>query len=262
MEIKGSVAFVTGASSGFGADVARILAGMGGRVVLVARNLGALESLAAEIGSGGGEALAISADVRERASLDSALAAALARFGRIDILVNNAGLGYFGPIETMSMADFDTLARTNLYGLINATQALIPELRKSRGTIVNISSGLAWRALPLLTAYAGTKAMVNAISDGLRLELAPQGIKVLCYCPPAADSGFGERSLKGPGMEARGMGGMRMARSEDIAARIVAVIRAGRRQSGGGFLRVMNFFAPRLLDRMFAGMMRSFGSQR
>ena len=188
--------------------------------------------------------------------LDAAVASALARFGRIDVLVNNAGLGYFGPIETMSMADLDLIARTNVFGLVNATQAALAALKASRGMVVNVSSGLAHRALPLLAAYAGTKAMVNAISDGLRLELAPYGIRVLNYCPPAADSGFGERSIKGPGMEPRRMGGMRMATSEAVAARIVAAMRSEKPRSGGGFLRFMNFFT-RALDRMFAKMARS-----
>jgi NAD(P)-dependent dehydrogenase (short-subunit alcohol dehydrogenase family) len=262
VDIKGKVVFITGASSGFGRELARIASGMGASVVLAARKLEALEQLAGELGAKGGQALAVRADVCDRSSLDAAVEAALARFGRIDVLVNNAGLGFFGPIETMPMEDFDRVAKTNVYGLISATQAALPALKASRGMVVNVSSGLAHRALPFLSAYAGTKAMVNALSDGLRLELAPYGIRVLNYCPPAADSGFGERSIKGPGMAPGGMGGMRMARSEEVAAKIAAVIRSEKPRSGGASLRLMNFLAPGLMDRMFAGIVRKFGAGR
>jgi NAD(P)-dependent dehydrogenase (short-subunit alcohol dehydrogenase family) len=259
MELRGKVALITGASSGFGRSMAGIMAQAGAAIVLVARNGAALDEAVAEISAKGGEAIAAIADVGDRAALDAAVASALARFGRIDILVNNAGVGYFGPIETMSPADFDRVLRTNLYGLVNATQAAMAALKQSRGMIVNVSSGLSHRALPFLAAYAGTKAMVNALSDGLRLEVAPYGIRVLTYCPPAADSGFNERSIKGAGMSMRAGGGMRMATTEGVAARMVAAIRAEKRQSGSAGFRAMSFFMPRLMDRMFSGMVRQYG---
>jgi short-subunit dehydrogenase len=259
MDFQGKVLLVTGASSGIGREVAALLAGRGAKLVLVARNGKALGELAAELGATGAEALPVVADVTDRLALDAAVAAAVARFGRIDILVNNAGLGYFGPVETMSMDDFDRLMKTNLYGLVNATQAAMAELKKSRGMIVNVSSGLALRALPYLAAYSGTKAMVNALSDGLRLEVAPYGIRVLTFCPPAADTGFNERSIKGPGMEKAALGGMRMAGTAKVAADMVKAMAAEKRQVGGAFMRVTNFWAPRLMDRMFAGMVRRIG---
>lgn len=82
------------------------------------------------------------------------------------------------------MDDFDTLVKTNLHGVLNVIHAALPALKKSRGIIVNVSSALSMRALPFLAAYAGTKSMLNALSDGMRLELAPYGIRVLTYCPP------------------------------------------------------------------------------
>ncbi|MEI6874578.1 MAG: hypothetical protein WCL50_05540, partial [Spirochaetota bacterium] len=91
-----------------------------------------------------------------------------------------------------------------------------------------------------------------------RLEVAPYGIRVLTYCPPAADSGFNERSIKGTGMEMREGGGMRMAKTEEVAAKMVAAIRAEKRQAGSAAFRAMGFFMPRLMDRMFSGMVRHY----
>jgi short-subunit dehydrogenase len=273
MEISGKVAFITGASSGIGRELARILICMGARVALVARSAKTLEDLAAELSMAGAEApraihgngpkaaLAFPADVTDRSALDRAVSLTLSQLGRIDILVNNAGIGYFGPMETMAMGDFDRLLKTNLFGLVNATQAALPALKSSRGIIMNISSGLAMRALPFLTAYAGTKSMINAISDGMRLELAHYGIRVLCYCPPATDTGFDVKSIKGPGMEKVSFQGMKAEKTGKVAADIAKAIRTEKRLTGGGFFRVMNALMPKLLDRMFAGMAeRVFGS--
>ena len=258
MKIEGSVCMITGASSGLGMHTARILADRGASTVLVARNIEALRRLAAQLEAAGRPALAVQADVRDREALDAAVAAGAKRFGRIDLLMNNAGVGYFGPVETMSTDDLRRVTETNVFGLVEATQATLPELKKSRGMIINISSGLAYRALPLLTAYAAGKAMVNAISDGLRLELAPYGIRVLNYCPPAADSGFDARTIAGPGMDLMPRDGMHMAASEDVAADIVKCIQRERPRAGSSGLQIMNFLAPRLMDRIFSGLVRSY----
>ena len=193
--------------------------------------------------------------------MGEAVSTVRSRFGRIDALVNCAGLGYFGPIETMSMEDLDTVLRTNVHGLLNVTQAALPALKESRGIIVNISSGLSMRALPFLSAYAGTKSMVNAVSDGMRLELAPYGIRVLTFCPPATSTEFDRKALKGPGVEKVSMAGVKTAAVGKVAADIAAAIKTEKREAGGGFLKVMNALAPKLLDRMFAGMALRIGRE-
>jgi short-subunit dehydrogenase len=258
MELKGKVVLVTGASSGIGRELSRLLARRGARLALVARGAEALRALAAELAAGGAEAAAFPADVTDRSAVAAAVAGAAERFGGLDVLVNCAGMGYFGPIETMSAEDIDRVVRTNVHGLLYFTQACLPALIRARGMVVNISSGLAMRALPFLSVYAGTKSMVNAISDGLRLELAPRGVRVIAYCPPATDTGFDAHSPKGPGMDAVGFGGMRTADVRTVAAGILAAMERERRRVGGGFFLVMNALAPRMLDRMFAGMVKRF----
>jgi phosphomannomutase len=273
MDVSGKVVMITGASSGIGRELAHVLLARGSRLALLARSVKAVEDLAAELSLAGAEApaalrsgspqaaLAAPADVTDRAAVDKAVAAALAHFGRIDVLVNCAGLGYFGPIETMSIEDFDRVVRTNLFGVINCTQSALPALRQSRGIIVNVSSGLAMRALPFLSAYAGTKSMLNALSDGLRLELAPDGIRVLTYCPPATDTDFDKKALKGPGMEKVSLEGRSSEKVGKVAHGIAEAIRTEKRRTGGGFFKVMNALAPKALDRMFSGMAARIGKE-
>ncbi len=258
MEITGKVFLVTGASSGIGRELALQLGRAGARLAVAARTASALESLAEQVTAAGGEALAIPTDVTDRAAVGEAVRRTLERFGGIDVLVNGAGLGYFGPLETMSAEHFDRVLHTNVHGILHAVQEALPALARSRGLVVNVSSGLAMRALPYLSAYAGTKSMVNALSDGLRLEVAQSGVRVLTYCPPATDSGFDRNSIKGPGMERGDFSGMKTAKVAVVAADIVRAIRADKRRVGGRMLLVMNALAPGLLDRMFLGMARRY----
>jgi short-subunit dehydrogenase len=267
MDVNGKVILVTGASSGIGRELARVLSPRGALLALLARNAKALEDLAAELAgtvrapSRVPAALPAPADITDRVAVGEAVSSVLSRFGRIDVLVNCAGLGYFGPIETMPMEDLDRVIRTNVHGLLHVTQAALPALKESRGIIVNISSGLSMRALPFLSAYAGSKSMVNAVSDGMRLELAPYGIRVLTFCPPATGTEFDRKALKGPGVEKVSMAGIKAAAVGKVAADIAAAIRAEKREAGGGFLKLMNAVAPKLLDRIFAGMALRIGRQ-
>ncbi len=206
-------------------------------------------------------ALALAADVTDRQAVERAVGRTLSHFSRLDVLVNCAGVGYFGPVESMDMKDFDTLVKTNLNGLLNVTQAALPALKESHGMIVNISSGLAMRALPFLAAYSGTKSMVNAISDGMRLELAPYGVRVLTFCPPSTDTGFDRNAIRGAGMEKVSLEDLKSEKVEKVAADIAAAIRSEKRQAGGGFFRVMNALAPKLLDRMFLNMATRVGTE-
>lgn len=271
MNIGGKIVLITGASHGIGKELARILVARGAKVALMARGAQALEDLAAELSTAGAgapaapqsqgpkAAVAVPADVKDKTAVESAVAAALTHYGRIDVLVNCAGIGYFGPMETISTADFETLVRTNLLGVINVMQAALPALKESRGIIMNISSALGMRALPFLTAYAGTKAMLNAIGDGMRLELAPYGIRVLTFCPPATDTGFDKGAIHAAHMEQVDSDDVKKADVGDVAMEIAAAIQAERIVSGGGFFRVMNALAPRLLDRMFTKMALQIG---
>ena len=251
MMLSGKACLVTGASSGIGMALARALAGRGARLALLARRRVELESLAAELQVSGGFAVACPADLLDRDATAGAVAGAAKALGGLDVVVNNAGLGYYGPLEDMTQEDLLDLVRVNVGGALAVTKAALPFLKESRGLIVNISSGLSLRALPYLSAYAGSKAMLNKLSDGLRMELRGCGVRVLTYGPPATDTDFVRNSRTTLDLEAA-QGRMKLAPVQKVAWRILRAIERDRREViEGRLLGLMDLVAPRLLDAMF-----------
>ncbi|HEX8088296.1 MAG TPA: SDR family NAD(P)-dependent oxidoreductase [Blastocatellia bacterium] len=178
------VALVTGASAGIGEATARMLAREGASVVLVARRKERLEALKQEIEQAGGRAIAVGADITSAEDRERIVRESLSRFGRIDALVNNAGYGQRGPVEMVPVEAIRQNFETNLFSLIALTQLVIPVMREQGGgRIVNISSVAGRVARPLSSIYDATKHALEAISDGLRGELAPFGIKVVIIEP-------------------------------------------------------------------------------
>ncbi|MEK6320191.1 MAG: SDR family NAD(P)-dependent oxidoreductase [Acidobacteriota bacterium] len=183
-KLDGQVVIVTGASAGIGEAAARMLASGGANVVLVARRKERLDQLKKEIEEGGTRALAIAADITSAEDRERIVRETMSQFGRIDALVNNAGYGQRGPIEIVPVEAIRQNFETNLFSLIGLTQLVIPIMRnQGSGRIVNISSVAGRVARPLSSVYDATKHALEAISDGLRGELAPFGIKVIVIEP-------------------------------------------------------------------------------
>lgn len=182
--LKGQVALVTGASSGIGQATARALARQGARVVLAARRLEKLQAIEREIAEHGGDALAIAADLTDAAARERLIRAVVERYGRVDALINNAGFGQRGPIEMVPVENIRKNFETNLFSLIALTQLVIPIMRaQSGGRIVNIGSVAGKIARPFSAVYDSTKHALEAVSDGLRGELAPFGIQMVLIEP-------------------------------------------------------------------------------
>jgi short-subunit dehydrogenase len=178
------VVIVTGASAGIGEASVRMLASEGATVVLVARRKARLDQLKQEIEASGGRALAIEADITSAEDRRRIVQETVNAFGRIDALVNNAGYGQRGPIEIVPVEAIRRNFETNLFSLIALTQLVIPIMREQgSGRIVNISSVAGRVASPLSSVYDATKHALEAISDGLRGELAQFGIKVVIIEP-------------------------------------------------------------------------------
>jgi len=259
MQIKGKTFLITGASAGIGREMARLAAARGGRVALFARRADAIEKVVAELGPD--LAIAVPGDITNQEQIEQAVARTVERFGGLDVLVNNAGVGYFGPVATMKTGDFQRLVHTNVLGPVQAIQAALPHLERARGLIVNVSSSLSKRALPYLAAYSGTKAMLDSISEGLRLELKSRGVRVLSYGPPEVETDFAAQALRDPAMPPAT--GRRGAKVTDVARRIVAAIAADRREViEVRFLQIGNVIAPRLLDLMFLPMVAKMGPRK
>lgn len=183
-ELAGQVIIVTGASAGIGEATARRLARAGARVVLSARRQDRLEALARELDPAGASVLAVAGDVTVAADRENLVAATRAKFGRIDGLVNNAGYGTRGPIEIAPIELIRKNYETNVFSLIALTQLVLPEMRaRGSGCIVNIGSVAGKVARPLSSIYDSTKHALEALTDGLRGELKPFGVRVTLIRP-------------------------------------------------------------------------------
>jgi short-subunit dehydrogenase len=182
--LKGQTAIITGASAGIGEAIARRLAQEGATVVITARRQDRLESIRQEVAAAGGRAIAIAGDINSVALRERLVNETMKATGRIDALINNAGYGQRGPIEIVPLDAIRQNFETNLFSVIGVTQLVIPIMRRQNsGRIINISSVAGKVARPLSSVYDATKHALEAISDGLRGELAPFGIKVVVIEP-------------------------------------------------------------------------------
>lgn len=172
--------FITGASRGFGALVAQRALDGGDAVVATARNPKAIVD---RIGAHP-DLLALALDVTRESEAVAAAQAAIDRFGRIDVLLNNAGFGLMGAVEETSREEIEAVFRTNVFGLLAVTRAILPHMRKARsGRILNISSIGGYRGSAGFGVYGATKFAVEALSEAMRAELKPLGIHVTAIEP-------------------------------------------------------------------------------
>lgn len=190
--LQGTVALVTGASSGIGHATAGALAARGASVGLVARRRDRLEALAHELEAGGATTLPIEADVTDSESAQHAVAAVIERFGRLDTLVNNAGVMLLGPALDAPLEEWERMVRVNVLGLLYCTHAALPHLvsgaeREPRkvADLVNISSVAGRVARSGSGVYNATKFGVAALSESLRQELAARHVRVSVVEPGA-----------------------------------------------------------------------------
>ena len=229
--LHGKVVLITGASSGFGEDAARLFAKEGCRVVLAARRLERLQALAAEIQTQGGEAIAIPVDVNQAAEIKVMVQTVMDLYGRIDLLFNNAGFGAMDWFENLqAQRHIDTLIRVNLTGTMLVTRAVLPDmLRRRAGHIINMSSVAGLIASPLLTTYSASKFGVRGFTDALRREVAPYGIKVSGIYPGPAGTEFGSHLSQHPTRDRiNSILNLRMT-SEYVARRVVGLAKHPRR---------------------------------
>lgn len=178
------VVIITGASSGIGEATARRLVRGGARVVIAARRAERLDTLARELDPTGSRVLVVAGDVTSDADRRKLVEAAVKKFGRIDALVNNAGYGTRGPVEIVPVEAIRKNFETNVFSLLALTQLVLPHLRaQGSGCIVNIGSVAGRIARPLSSIYDSTKHALEALTDGLRGELKPFGVRVTLIRP-------------------------------------------------------------------------------
>ncbi len=170
---------ITGASRGIGAEIAKAALAAGDQLIATARDTRAFDQF-----KGNDSVIAVAIDVTNEAQVVAGVREGLSRFGRIDVLVNNAGFGMLGAIEETPAEEVERVYRTNVFGLLNVTRAVLPTMRKQRsGRIINLSSLGGYRASAGWGVYCSTKFAVEGITEALHDELAPLGIHVTVVEP-------------------------------------------------------------------------------
>ena len=189
MRLKDQVAIVTGAASGFGAEISRRYVAEGARVAVADMNEEGAKKVAAELGA---NAFAIKCDVTKRADIDALVAATIKNFGTLDIVVNNAGYSHKNqPLLETDEATFDRVLDVNFKSIYHMTMATVPILRaKKRGCIINIGSVSGMRPRPGLVWYSASKAAVNVLSKAMAAELGPDNIRVNAVAPVMSPTGM------------------------------------------------------------------------
>jgi NADP-dependent 3-hydroxy acid dehydrogenase YdfG len=235
--LAGTVALVTGASSGIGAATARALASEGAAIALLARRADRLDELKAEIETAGATAVAVSADVTDAERVADAVAATVSELGRIDTLVNNAGLLRIGEAADAPLADWDDLVTVNVQGVLYVTHAALPHLISAaadspRGVadVVMISSTGGRVARPGTAVYSLTKFGVNAFSEGIRQELIGKRVRVGIVEPGTVQTEIMDHlSAQAKEVQAERTAGMVKLQPEDIAEAVLYMVTRDRR---------------------------------
>ena len=258
---------ITGASAGIGAATALQLAAQGANLVLGARRIDRLESVAAECRKAGGKALALRCDVARRADVDALVSAAVEKFGRLDVMLANAGYGLLAKVHELTEQQFDDIVATNVKGTWYAMQAAARVMLqqppqgggKARcGHIIAVSSGAGRRGLPLFGVYAMTKAAQLSLCEAMRVELMAQGVYVSSVHPLTTATEFFDVASSKSRFKSSGLGHAQTV--ETVARKIVGLIRRPRPElwpvMGSAWMLAMAAAFPRLADW---GMARSIG---
>jgi 3-oxoacyl-[acyl-carrier protein] reductase len=198
MRLKDKVTIVTGAASGFGAEIARQYAAEGGKVAVADINADGAKAVAAAIGK---SAIPVTCDVTQRADIDKLVQATREAFGgRIDVVVNNAGWTHRnGPLLDVDEATFDKVYAINVKSIFHMVHAIVPLMRAQKsGVILNVGSTAGIRPRPGLTWYNSSKGAVNLMSKSLAVELGPDNIRVNAICPVMGVTGLLESFMGMP----------------------------------------------------------------
>lgn len=236
-ELEGTVALITGASSGIGAATARRLAREGASVALIARREDRLDEVARSIADEGGTARAVVADITTRAGADAAVEQAVAAFGRLDIVVNNAGSMLIGPFANAPEGEWERMVDVNVLGLLYVSKAALPHLIDAASSeprrtadLVNISSSAGRVARPDTAVYNLTKFGVNGFTEALRQELQATRVRVSVVEPGNVDTELASHTREElrAGVEAQ-IASIEKLQPEDIADSIAYIVTSKRR---------------------------------
>ena len=217
MEIRGSVALVTGGGRGIGRAIALALAREGADVSIVSRTAAELDRVVDEIEAVGGRGLAFAGDLRDASVCQSAVAATVDRFGGLSVLVNNAGVGVFANVADTSDEDWDAVLGTNLTAVFRMTRAALPHLTNRGGHVFMISSLAGSNPAAGMAAYGASKAALDYFAHSFMLEVRAQNVKVSTIAPGSVDTSFSALSQLGSASW--------MLAAEDLAQTVLDLLR-------------------------------------
>lgn len=194
--LPGKTVVVTGGSRGLGLALAREAAAQGAKVAICGRDVASLERARQLLAQISDDVLAVTCDITQPAAVSQLLEQVHQRFGPVDVLINNAGVIEVGPAETMSLADYEEAMATNFWGMLYPTLAVLPGMRERKaGRIVNITSIGGKLGIPHLLPYSASKFAAVGFSQGLRAEVAADGIKVVTVCPGLMRTGSSRNAI-------------------------------------------------------------------
>ncbi len=245
MDLKNKVVIVTGASSGIGRACAEAFAKKGANLIIAARQFVTLCEITADLQTRYGiKAIAVETDVSKEGDCKHIINQALLSFGRIDCLVNNAGISMRALFKDLDLAVIEKVMNVNFWGTVYCTKYALPEILKSGGTIVGVSSIAGFKGLPGRTGYSASKFAMNGFLEALRTENLKNGINVMIACPGFTSSNIRNVALNS---EAKSQGETTMNESsmmsaEEVALRIVKGVEQKKRllvMTGKGKLAVL-----------------------
>jgi len=254
MRIEGKVVLITGASDGIGAACADAFRKRGARLSLTARNEARLRTV------GGPEALVTAGDITLAETRQAAVERTIERFGAVDILINNAGMGLYAPASQTLPEDARRLFELNFFAPLEMAQLVVPHMRAQRsGVIVNISSVAGKMTLPWFTLYSASKYALGSLTDGLRMELARDGINTMTVCPAYVQTNFQQHAI-GPGPPAKVARGKQFAITPaECAQAIVRGVERGARTvmapKAAWLMVLAERLFPRLVDAQLAAIL-------
>lgn len=199
MELKNSVAIVTGASKGIGKSIALSLAKEGVNVILAARSSELLAMVQKEIAEFGAKSVSIPTDVTSENSVSNLILETQKRFGKVDILVNNAGVGIFSNLVEMKVDDYEAMMNVNLKGVFLCTRAVLPAMIKQKfGEIINIASLAGKNSFAGGSVYSATKWGLIGFARSLMLEVRDHNVRVVTICPGSVNTNFADKERNEP----------------------------------------------------------------
>lgn len=251
---KNKNVIITGASSGIGEALTIALSSQGANLVIGARSYAKLKDLKNQIAENN-KIICVTCDVTKKDDCDNLIKTTIKELGSIDVLINNAGITMRAPFAETSLQTLEKVMQTNYWGTLYCSQAALPHLLKSKGSLVAVSSVTGFKGLPGRSAYAASKFAIHGLYESIRMEYQHKDLNVLIACPGFTSTNIRFNALNAAGnlQQESPMDEEKMTTPEDVAKDIMQAIRNRDNfmltDKQGKIIKWLNFFFPKLLEK-------------